>query len=97
MLTFRDLTGRLTSEVLQVSVAAGRGGGTAVRADAEVLWRPSWEEIPAGSRAAAVRLDGVTQPAMTVADVAGLRDLINADGVVGPGFYSCPDGFSGQA
>jgi hypothetical protein len=96
MVTFRDVTGRLTSEILQVSVAAGRGGGTAVRADAEVLWRPSWEQIPASTRAAAVKLDGVAQPVMTVADVARVRDLINADGVAGPGGYSCPAGRSGQ-
>jgi hypothetical protein len=94
--TFPGATGRLSSEMLQVSVAAAPGGGTAVRADAEVIWRPSWEQIPASSRAAKVQLDGVAQRTVRGMGTARLRELVDADSVVGPGGYSCPAGVQGQ-
>jgi hypothetical protein len=90
-------TGKVTSELLQVTTAPARGGGTAIRADAIILWRPTWEQVPAGARAARVRLDGFAQRTVNGAGLARLRALVGTSPVVAPGAYSCPAGFPGQA
>jgi hypothetical protein len=62
-----------------------------------VLWRPTWEQIPASARAARVRLDGFAQRTVTGAALARLRALVNTSPVVAPGAHACPAGFPGQA
>lgn len=94
---FAPVVGQLSDEQLTVAVAAAPGGEAAVRADAQVLWRPSWEEIPASSRAATVRLDGVAQRTVRGAGVRALRRLIDRQPVAGPGPFACPAGFPGQS
>lgn len=95
--SFPVQTGKLTSELLEITTAPTAGGGTAIRADAIVIWRPTWEQVPARTRAARVRLDGFAQRTVTGAALAGLRSLVNTASVVAPGAYSCPSGFPGQA
>jgi hypothetical protein len=95
--SFPGQTGRVTSELLQITTTAARGGGTAIRADAIVLWRPTWEQVPASAHAARVRLDGFAQRAITGSALTGLRALVNTEPVVAPGVYSCPAGLPGQA
>lgn len=95
--SFPGQRGRLTSELLQINTAPAAGGGTAIRADAAVLWRPTWEQVPESARAAHVRLDGFAQGTVTGAALARLRALVNAEPVVAPGAYACPAGFPGQA
>jgi hypothetical protein len=95
--SFRGQTGRLTSELLEITTAPAPGGATAIRADAIVLWRPTWEEIPAGARAARVQLDGVAQRTVAGAGLARLRALVRTSAVVAPGPYACPAGVPGQA
>lgn len=95
--SFPAQPGRVTSELLQITTAPGNGGDTAIRADAIVLWRPTWEQISAGARAARVRLDGFAQRTVTGAALARLRALVNTAAVVAPGGYSCPSGSPGQA
>lgn len=95
--SFPGVTGRVTSELLEINVATGAAGGTAVRADAIVLWRPTWERVPATARAARVRLDGFAQRTVTGAALSRLRALVDTQPVVAPGLYACPAGFAGQA
>jgi hypothetical protein len=95
--TFPGQTGSLTSELLEITTAPARGGATEIRADAIVLWRPTWERIPASARAARVRLDGFAQRTVSGAGLARLRALVDTSPVVAPGVYSCPAGVPGQA
>ena len=92
-----DEIGRVTSELLEITTAPARDGGTAVRADAIVLWRPTWERVPVAARGARVRLDGFAQRTVTGSALGRLRALVNTQPVVAPGVYSCPSGFPGQA
>jgi hypothetical protein len=86
------------SETLLVTVAAARGGGTAVRADAQVVWllkRAASERIPARARAviASERTAFRRQGPWSVADVARVKravSVIDALPVVQPGWFSCP-------
>ena len=95
--SFPGQTRKVTSELLEITTAPASGGGTAIRADAIVLWRPTWEQVPASTDAARVRLDGFAQRTVTGAALAGLRSLVNTAPVVAPGAYSCPSGVPGQA
>jgi hypothetical protein len=95
--SFPGQIGKVTSELLEITTAPASGGGAAIRADAIVLWRPTWEQVAAGAHAARVRLDGFAQRTVTGAALAGLRSLVNTASVVAPGAYSCPSGFPGQA
>jgi hypothetical protein len=95
--SFPGQTERVTSELLTISTAPAQGGGTAIRSDAVVLWRPTWEQIPSTARAARVRLDGYVQGTVTGAGLARLRTLVDTQPVVAPGAYACPAGFPGQA
>jgi hypothetical protein len=95
--SFPAQAGRVTSELLEIATAPATGGGTAVRADAIVLWRPTWDQIPASARTAHVRLDGTAQRAISGAALTGLRAFVNAADVVAPGVYACPAGIPGQA
>lgn len=48
---FPSISGAIISRQLVVSITAARGGGTAVRVDAQDVWfvpRPEWERVPAG-------------------------------------------------
>lgn len=95
--SFPAVRGRVTSEMLEINTAPAANGTTAIRADAIVLWRPTWEQIPASARAARVRLDGYAQGTVTGTALARLRALVRTQPVVGPGAYACPAGFPGQA
>ena len=95
--SFPDEIGRVTSELLEITTAPARDGGTAVRADAIVLWRPTWERVPVAARGARVRLDGFAQRTVTGSALGRLRAFVNTQPVVAPGVYSCPSGFPGQA
>ena len=86
------------SETLLVTVAAARGGGTAVRADAQVVWllkRAASERIPAGARAviASERTAFGPQGPWNVAGLARVKravSIIDALPVFQPGVFSCP-------
>jgi hypothetical protein len=86
------------SETLLVTVAAARGGGTAVRADAQVVWllkRAASERIPPRARAviASERTASGRHGPWSVADLARVKravSVIDALPVVQPGWFSCP-------
>jgi hypothetical protein len=91
--------GGAPSELLLITVTAARGGGTALRADGQVIWerlRPAWERIPAGARTVAVSERGlnghrsgrwtVTEPGR-VKRAASLLDRLPA---AQPGAVACP-------
>jgi hypothetical protein len=91
--------GVLRSKTLGVVVTAARGGGTAVRADAELVWtvvRPGWERVPAGVRAVTITDDRLGEPAgspRTVTDPAQVNRivaLVNGLPRAQPGVFSCP-------
>jgi hypothetical protein len=92
--------GGAPSETLLVTVAAARGGGSALRADAQVVWlrrRPATERIPAGVRSITVSEPGLHgQPSgrWTVADAARVRravSLIDGLPAAQPGVVACPN------
>ncbi len=84
---------------LEVLVAPLSGGGTGIRADAQVQWlipRPTAERVPASARVLRVSrgLPG-HPPAVSVLVtkrklVAHIADLIDALDIVQPGAWSCP-------
>lgn len=88
-----------SSETLVFGVAAARGGGSALRVDAQVVWvleRSPTERIPAGVHAVKVseqRLGGPSRGPWTittlarVADAAALIDRLSASQ---PGLSFCP-------
>lgn len=91
--------GGAPSEMLLLTVTAARGGGTAVRADAQVVWqfeRPAAERIPAGVQSVSVSERGlnghrsgrwtVTEPAR-VKRAASILDALPAGQ---PGPVACP-------
>ena len=93
-------------EALQVTVAAARGGGAAIRADGQAVWivpRPRSDLIPAGVSRVEVHVDRATTPNVgylvkTFAQPAAVAKLvrkINSLQNVQPGtFTSCPFGGS---
>jgi hypothetical protein len=95
----RPLRGGAPSETLLVMVAAARGRGTGVRADAQVVWlfrRPVTERIPAGVRVIMIsesRPRGAPTGAWTVTDRARIRAvaaLVNDLPAAQPGALACP-------
>ncbi len=95
---------RESTRSLVVSVTTARGGGTAVRVDAQVVWivpRPSAEAVPRGVRlvvATGRSVDIVSGRVTTTGPVdvtaldkvARIVTLVNRLPVVQPGVFSCP-------
>jgi hypothetical protein len=97
--TFRGIPTVLRSRTLAVTATAARGGGTALRADAEVVWsvvRPRWERIPAGVRIVRITDERLGRPGAAPQTVTGRRKvdrivaLINRLPQLQPGVFSCP-------
>jgi hypothetical protein len=87
------------SETLLVTVAAAKGGGTAVRADGQVVWvfeRPPSERIPAGVHAVTISsrtLGGASRGPWMVTDrnrVRRIVELLDRLPAGQPGAFSCP-------
>jgi hypothetical protein len=86
------------SETLLAEVAAARGGGAAVRVDAEVVWlftRPNWERIPAAKLVTITWRDPRRrgEGRLVVNDqtkVARIVSLVNDLPAAQPGTRSCP-------
>jgi hypothetical protein len=78
----RSSRDRDPSETLLVTVGAARGGGTAVRADAQAVWlltRPASERVPAGVHAIAVsesRFSGQPPGRWTVTDASRVKRVV---------------------
>lgn len=87
------------TETLLISVTTARGGGTALRADAQTVWlflRPRSERIPPGVRAVTIvarGLAGSSETQRTVSDRRKVRRiiaLVDALPAWQPGDYACP-------
>jgi hypothetical protein len=96
---FPGVAGSISQEAVEVTVSAGRGGGTAIRADAWAVWitpRPAWEQIPGGIRSVAVfadRFDGRDFPVGTLTEPGAVASLIayaDSRPLLPPGARSCP-------
>jgi hypothetical protein len=97
--SFRATSSALVSRDISVSIAAARGGGTAIRIDAQDIWllpRPRSERVPAGVQLIDVtvqRSNPTSTTSLTVTDAAKLRrivSLVNALPPAQPGAFSCP-------
>jgi hypothetical protein len=101
--SYRDISGVIDSRGLVVSITAARGGGTAIRADAQdVYWipRPKWERVPAGVTQIGVTVQRLnittgqtTSTSQTVTDakqVAKIVSLVNALPGAQPWITACP-------
>jgi hypothetical protein len=87
------------SETLLVTLTAAHGGGTAVRADGQVVWlfeRPPAERIPSGVGAVTIsehRINGTSHGPWTVTDQARVRRivaLLDRLPAAQPGAVACP-------
>lgn len=81
------------SQSLVLDVAAARGGGAAVRADAEVVWlllRPRWERVPPGVWVVTVAQHGRTARVTDAGRVGRIVALVNRLPAAQPGVRSCP-------
>lgn len=96
---FPSETGVLEYRQLSVAIVPARGGGTAVRVDAEdIYWvpRPKSERVPTGARSIDVtvkRMNPFSTSHLTVTDrteVAKVVRLVNALAPAQPGVSSCP-------
>ena len=96
---FTPVPGAFSYRELIVSVSAARGGGTAMRADAQVVWlvrRPVSERIPAGVRAVTIsdrHITGTSPGPWTVTDHARVHRivaLVDALPAAQPGAVACP-------
>jgi hypothetical protein len=101
--SYRDISGVIDSRGLVVSITAARGGGSAIRADAQdVYWipRPKWERVPAGVTQIGVTVQRpnimngkTTTTSQTVTDakqVATIISLVNALPGAQPWMTACP-------
>jgi hypothetical protein len=89
----------LGSRELLVQVTTLAGGGTGVRADAQVQWiipRPVSERIPRGvheidvARAAPGDAPSLEVKVVSQREIRALVAMVDALGIVQPGAYSCP-------
>ncbi len=100
---FPSISHAITSRQLVVLLTAARGGGTAVRVDAEDVWfipRPRWERVPAGVTAIELvdhkfnfRTGKTSTSSQTVTDaiqVAKVVADVNALPPGQPGVEACP-------
>lgn len=97
--TARSIPGRISQAQLSVGVTAADGGGTALRADAVVVWmipRPAGERVPAGVRSVLVSVDHYGRGAFKAATVtapgkvARLVAYVNSRQLAQPGAINCP-------
>jgi hypothetical protein len=101
---FPAVTGVLTSRAVAVEITAARGGGTAVRIDAEDVWfvpRPKSERVPSGVAEIGVTIHEfsqttghtttTTQTVTDAAKVAQIVKLVNELAPGQPGTEACPD------
>jgi hypothetical protein len=100
--SFSPIPGTLSSRVVIVSAARATGGGTALRADAQVIWvvtRPAWERLPSGIREVTITAHHPGKPAsatVTVTRMSKVRKivaLIDALPAFQPGAFACPADF----
>jgi hypothetical protein len=90
-LSFPTLAGAVTSASVEIDLGPYGAAQTQFGAVVRVLWRPSWETIPADTRAVAVSVDrGRTLTVSGARTIAALRRVFARLSVVGPGAYSCP-------
>jgi hypothetical protein len=96
---FGPRPGILSERELIVTVAHAKGGGTALRADAEAVWvvdRPASERIPAGVTGLTVTLRRPGRPASGPSSVTDGRKvrtvvrLVNRLALFQPGAFACP-------
>ncbi len=90
---------RIAQEELTIATTAADGGGTALRADAQVVWmipRPASETIPAGVGSVLVSVDhhggGAVKEALVTAPgkVARLVSYVDSRQLVQPSLLGCP-------
>jgi hypothetical protein len=98
--SFSPIPGRLSSRLVLVTAARATGGGTALRADAQVMsvvTRPAWERIPAGIREVMITAHRPGKPAsapvtVTVRNkVRRIVALVDALPRAQPGAVACPN------
>lgn len=94
------ILGPLTPVWLVEAVAKATGGGTALRADAEVVWlklRPASERIPLGVKLVTATLRGLGGGTITQRTVTTQWKVLKVEGIVNglllaqPGLEACPD------
>lgn len=97
--SFAPVPNVLVSRTVDVVATAASGGGTGLRADAEVVWsvaRPRWERIPAGVRLVTITDRNVGGPVSATRTVTSRRKVGRIVGLIDrlprlqPGFFSCP-------
>jgi hypothetical protein len=96
---FAPRSGVLSERELIVTVAHARGGGTALRADAQVVWvvaRPSSERVPGDVRQIIIVVRRPSVPASApqrvaaAAQIRAIVSLVNLLPLSQPGVVSCP-------
>jgi hypothetical protein len=96
-LSFLTVPGAITSASVEIDLGPYGASQTEFGAVVRVLWRPSWEEIPADTGALAVSVDdGRTLTVSGARKIAALRRVFARLSVVGPGAYSCPLALASQ-
>lgn len=97
---FAPVKGVLTSRELTVEVAPAKGGGTALRADAEVVWfvkRLAADRVPAGIRTITITSRQLGKPpsapitASAASKVRRIVSYVNQLPPRQPGVTACPD------
>jgi uncharacterized protein DUF4232 len=92
-LSFPTVAGAVTSASVEIDLTPYGASQTEFGAVVRVLWRPSWEDIPADTAALAVSIDGGRTLTVSGArKIEALRRVFARLSVVGPGAYSCPAG-----
>ena len=90
-LSFPTVPGAITSASVEIDLGPYGAAQTEFGAVVRVLWRPTWEEIPAETRAVAVSVEhGRTLTVSGARTIAALRRVFARLSVIGPGAYSCP-------
>ncbi|MBV9606276.1 MAG: DUF4232 domain-containing protein [Solirubrobacterales bacterium] len=87
----------ITSATLNISISPYGSGQAEIDATVQVLWKPTWEQIPSTTRALTVSVDG--GPAMVlkgVRKIAPFARLFSRLSNVEPDLPSCPPGFDPQ-
>jgi hypothetical protein len=98
--SFAPVRGVLVSRVLLVAAARGSGGGTALRADAQVVAlavRPAWERVPPGVKLVTITVQRLRAPApapLRVTDpnkVQKIATFVDALAVFNQALEPCPN------
>jgi Domain of unknown function (DUF4232) len=93
-LSFRTSEAGLTSATLEISVDPYASSQARIDAVATVLWKPTWEQVPAGTRGLSVSVD--RGPPVIVGArrrIAAFARLFAGLPTMAPGAYSCPAAF----